>query len=134
MRLASLVLVLAISIASAACFKKSEEPQPQVAVPKAAPAEPAPAAPAAPSMTKDQVYSALAKKACDCIAKVDTNLPKEQRDTAMGICILAGYNENETYQKVLDLDLANEKAMEGLGTAVGVKMATHCPDVLTKMN
>jgi hypothetical protein len=88
---------------------------------------------AASTLTRDQVLDAIAKKVCEALQKKDlSKTTKDQREAQLGISIIGAYGSNPEYAKVVPVNLADEKASEAFGAAVGIKMAVHCPDTLVK--
>jgi hypothetical protein len=77
-------------------------------------------------------FDEIVDKACDCLGNIDSNLDKEQINTAGDLCIV---DECKPYRKELkkdygldmdDFDETNDKFSETLG----IKMSTKCPKVL----
>ena len=80
----------------------------------------------------------ITKKACEC-AKEKIEIPSyEEMLMEFGACMIAAA---EPYKKQLkkdykiDMDrLGDSDAGERLGSMIGIKMASHCPDMLVKIS
>ncbi|MBK7147772.1 MAG: hypothetical protein IPH78_02870 [Bacteroidetes bacterium] len=88
------------------------------------------------AIAQTDVYDKIADKTCDCIAKKDfSKFKKDEMQTEAGLCILSAYSELENeVPKKQKIDFKDEKSLEKLGTNIGIKMATKCPDGLMKMS
>lgn len=78
---------------------------------------------------KEVVYKKLASSTCECVST------KEITDINLGICIFDAMNKlNEKERKIVGVDIDNKMAsVEKIAEAVGLEMATICPDVFIKM-
>lgn len=78
---------------------------------------------------REVVYKKLAKSTCECITA------KEITDINLGICIFDAMNKlTEKERKTVNIDIDNKMAsIEKIAEAVGLEMATICPDVFIKM-
>jgi hypothetical protein len=74
----------------------------------------------------------ITKQACDCLDGVDENLGTEKLTLKLGLCVIdaaAPYKKQLKKDHKLDLDKIDEEGHR-LGTMIGVKMASICPDKL----
>ncbi len=90
----------------------------------------------ASAIAQTDIYDKIADRTCECIAKKDfSKIKKEEMQTEAGLCILSAYSELESeVPKKQKIDFKDEKSLEKLGTNIGIKMATKCPDGLMKMS
>ncbi len=77
----------------------------------------------------------IAQKTCSCVAGLKDVTDVEERNTQMGLCMLAeaGQHEKELKRKHgFDMSRIDTDG-EALGRAVGMRMAKYCPDVLVAL-
>jgi hypothetical protein len=81
------------------------------------------------------VYDIIAKETCSCIEskKIEINAltNENQLNMALGLCMLESYNKhlNELPENERN-NLGDDAKMEDMGKKIGIKMVTHCPDIL----
>lgn len=84
----------------------------------------------------DGLMEQITKETCDELAKVDFSkkTPNEVK-LSLGLSLVKVVGLHQTELKVYGLSLNDPKTLEGLGTDVGVRLATSCPvfvDALTR--
>ena len=80
----------------------------------------------------------ITKKTCEC-AKEKVDMPSyEEMLMEFGVCMIAAaepYKKQLKKDHKIDMDkLGDSGAGERLGSMIGVKMASYCPDILIKMS
>ena len=78
----------------------------------------------------------IALKTCECLNNLPDNLEQEKMQESLGFCLINAASRHKKKIKKdfkFDFNTMNAKQGEELGRAVGVKMATVCPDVLIQM-
>ncbi|HMC97309.1 MAG TPA: hypothetical protein VKG92_06650, partial [Flavobacteriales bacterium] len=86
-------------------------------------------------MSGQDVVDKIAIGTCTCIHGLDSIADTEERNMRMGVCMLqeAGPYAKELKKKYgLDLSKFDEEGEE-FGRVVGIRMATHCPDLLANL-
>ncbi|HEY0976651.1 MAG TPA: hypothetical protein VGE21_04205 [Flavobacteriales bacterium] len=88
----------------------------------------------APLLAQDALDK-IAMKACTCVAGLKDVTNEDERNSQMGVCMLAEASLHEKeLKKKHGFDLSKiDTEGEALGRAVGVRMAKHCPEVLLMM-
>ena len=74
----------------------------------------------------------ITRKACECLDGVSDTLSTEKLTLKLGLCVIdaaAPYKKQLKRDHKLDLDKIDEEGHR-LGTMIGVKMASICPDKL----
>lgn len=88
-----------------------------------------------PSYSQD-IVDIMAEESCQCISKQDLNkyTSYKQLEMALGICLIQSFDNHEKQvKKELKLDIKDENDAEQIGEILGVKMASKCPLVFTKV-
>ena len=74
-------------------------------------------------------YDLLAKEACSCTSNKDfTTKSSSELEMILGICIIESLGNHS--DDMPEINLSDQSALYKLGEQVGIKMATHCPEVL----
>lgn len=74
----------------------------------------------------------IAKKSCDCVAKVNPNLKGNEFNMALGVCIIDAampYKKQLKKDYGVDMDRIDVEG-EKLGSIIGVRMVSFCPDAM----
>lgn len=74
----------------------------------------------------------IAKKSCDCVAKVNPDLKGNEFNMALGVCIIDAampYKKQLKKDFGLDMDRIDVEG-EKLGSIIGVRMVSFCPDAM----
>lgn len=74
----------------------------------------------------------IAKKSCDCVGKVSSTLIGNEFNMALGVCIIDAampYKKQLKKDFGVDMDRIDVEG-EKLGSIIGVRMVTFCPDAM----
>lgn len=85
------------------------------------------------ALVAQDVMDKITERTCDCISKKDFSKlsSKDDIQTEAGLCILSAYSEYEPeLPKKMKVDFKDQKGLEKLGTEIGIRMATKCPNSL----
>lgn len=82
----------------------------------------------------------IARSSCECITKVaDEIKDPKTREMRLGLCMItAAMPYSKELKRDYNIDVNNvgaesEKSFESLGGAIGIVMATECPDIFTSI-
>jgi hypothetical protein len=79
-------------------------------------------------------YDEVAQLTCACAKKKNmAAMPKQETQTALGLCIFDAINEYEASGKKLNLNIGDQTAMQAFGTEVGKRMVSRCPELMMKL-
>lgn len=84
---------------------------------------------------KDSLMTALANEACTEISKSDySNKSLDELQVDLGMAMMPSFqNHQEEIEKYFNVDFTDQKAMQQIGTQIGLKLATSCPAFLKLM-
>ncbi len=75
--------------------------------------------------------------ACDCINNLDTPMAASAFEMQAGLCMFEGIGpyekEFQAYLGVDEFNFSDGKTMSKIGETIGMKMITHCPEMLLKL-
>lgn len=76
----------------------------------------------------------IAKKTCDCAAKIPSKVKGNRRTIRLGLCMIkvAGAYKKD-FKKDFGLEFGKQRDQEEIGKLIGEKMAVYCPNTLLSM-
>ncbi|MCA0133518.1 hypothetical protein [Winogradskyella alexanderae] len=82
----------------------------------------------AQNKSKEEVLELMANDTCECIQKkkIDPSDSMEQKQMALGLCLITSYNEHKSKSKYFSKQKTTD--FEKIGEEVGMVMATICVD------
>lgn len=84
---------------------------------------------------KDSLMTTLANEACTEISKTDySNKSMDELQVDLGIAMMPSFQKHqEEIEKYFKVDFTDQKAMQQIGTQIGMKLAGNCPAFLKLM-
>jgi hypothetical protein len=85
--------------------------------------------------SKDSLMTTLANEACTEISKTDySSKTLDELQIDLGMAMMPSFqNHQEEIEKYFDVDFTDQKAMQQIGTQIGLKLANNCPAFLKLM-